>query len=366
MVAGILLRTHASWIPHRGLATAIAVFALACGEEDAVCPGSTSEALQGSASTAALLVADNDALAAVVGLVLASPDAAEIRYCTGTLVAPGAIVTAGHCVPSELGQGELLVRGARVGFLPSGAEVHPTLDVAVVFVDADGVPELDGISPIPIGLEEPPWVGELVQLAGYGDTPETQALVANFAVEQVVAVTDRTLEVSGMGFSGACAGDSGGPILSRKLDGAVRVTALLSFGHTSCRASDGYQRLDSAAEWLEETLGEVPSEGGSYACGPLTTEGYCQGNSAIYCDEGTAVSERCPEESPCGWSNAHGGFRCIPAEDDPCRSVDGFGECYGTLSLRCRHGEVVVTECARCGGECVRSPRNGVVTCFRD
>jgi len=357
----------ASLISQLRIASVAAGLLLACSEESPACYGTTSDALQGSSSTAALVQADGDSLGAIVGLALASSDGSEIRYCTGTVVAAGAILTAAHCVPGELGQGELIIGGQPVAFAPSSTAIHPTLDLAAVFVDPEGVAELDVIAPIPIGVEEPPVTGELVQLAGYGDTPAWQALTANFAVEQVVAVTDETIEVSGMGFSGACAGDSGGPILSRKLDGAIRITALLSFGHSSCRATDGYQRLDVVADWLEATLGAIPTDGVPHDCGVLTEEGVCQGDSAIYCHEGTAVSERCSEESPCGWSGSQQGFRCLALEDDPCRGVSSFGECYGSMTLRCRRGEVVVTECAQCGGgECVRSPRTGAVTCFRE
>ena len=64
------------------------------------------------------------------------------------------------------------------------------------------------ISSLPLGTE---WIGEGVEVAGYGLTGSGAPDGLSFAVEMFAEVTPVKLRIDGLGRSGACEGHSGGP-----------------------------------------------------------------------------------------------------------------------------------------------------------
>ncbi len=89
----------------------------------------------------------------------------------------------------------------------------------------------------------------LVELSGFGQTDDG-ATGRRFAVEAVSVVNDASISVSGAGVSGACAGDSGGPLLTRNESGDVAALGILSQGSPDCVGTDRYVRLLGVLDWL--------------------------------------------------------------------------------------------------------------------
>jgi hypothetical protein len=97
-------------------------------------------------------------------------------------------------------------------------------------------------------LEES-WVGAAVELGGYGVSESSAAGTLGFAVEVIARLESDHVVVTGEGRSGACAGDSGGPLLGTSSNGTVGVLGVLDDGDSSCLGEDRYTRLDRLAGW---------------------------------------------------------------------------------------------------------------------
>jgi hypothetical protein len=185
-----------------------------------------------------------------IGAVLAGADPAIA--CTATVIAAGVALTAAHCddgdgIAFRLGEGAVAmpIRDARS---------HPTLDVMVFRFDQDG-----GEQPRPLALFDGPidadWEGQVVTLAGVGRTETGDIGELRFAREPIVEVSTTELRVDGMGRSGACGGDSGGPLLVENPEGTPQIVGILERGAGSCLGVDVYARVDAFAAWLRAATG---------------------------------------------------------------------------------------------------------------
>lgn len=222
--------------------------------------------------------------ASVVAIVTAA-DAGTAELCSGTVIAPRVVLTAGHCA---LGQapGDLTVRvGLNVlapdrevgvaqvvtypGFTASGDDARRGRDIAaLVTADDLGVPALpysrDGSAVA--GL-----AGETVTDVGYGATaPEdaTSPGTKRIADMTVSAVCDRLI-VFGDAQRRACIGDSGGPLLVGERSGAPTVVGVVSFyDGTQCGPPVYAVRVDPYAAWLDTIVAGTPDATCASSCPP--------------------------------------------------------------------------------------------------
>ncbi len=229
-------------------------------------------------------------------------------FCSGTLIAPHAVLTAAHCVV-DLDTDEIMAPedfGVYVGDEPMGdpdfgtsvwevAEVivHPAWfdgpsdgDIAVLLLTAD----VTTAAPVPwLGAANALTdldVGTTVNFAGFGltelGTSDKKLQVDGTIFELGCASfgcdpADESLVAYEQPDGGPCFGDSGGPMFVTRDDG-VYVGGITAFGDEECTLFGASTRTDSYDAWISDLVG-APVEPGP---GPsLTLGGLCPGPITI-------------------------------------------------------------------------------------
>jgi hypothetical protein len=200
-----------------------------------------------------------------------------------------------------------------------------------------------------------------VQLAGFGSTRAGSLGTLGYLVEPVKFIDSVFITVTGQGRSGACEGDSGGPLLVRDDNGAVRIWGVLSAGSSSCRDDDVYIRLDRANEWLAANVDQLAQP--SSACGPMGSAGRCYGDRAVFCEQGELRAQSCRAGSGCGYDVDAQGYRCVDRALDPCEGISDLGRCDGVVAQQCDDGVIEQTYCGACGQTCLLDPATGAASC---
>lgn len=220
--------------------------------------------------------------------------------CTGTLIGPRVVLTAGHCMPSNTGYqvSDVLIGSKNwyqdlYGDMDDGAELvaveewveypssQATYDVGLLFLDRDA----KKADPRPIALEcilDHLENGAKAQIVGFGVTSETGGgynVLLNEAETEVVDKSCKENVIDGIytgchdnvrpggelaaGGNGtdACYGDSGGPLYLKTPDGdfVVGVTSRAFLGvdwQYPCRDGGIWVRPDAIIDWIEEEAGK--------------------------------------------------------------------------------------------------------------
>jgi hypothetical protein len=280
-------------------------------------------------------------------------------FCTGTIVAPNWVLTAGHCVrSSDLRIWMSRENGAHDARRVLRAIRHEEVDAALLQLDAD----CSVLPTLRLSSEAPElWLNHRVELAGYGMTEGGSVRALNFLVETVTGVASEVIAVDGGDRSGACVGDSGGPLLGRGPTGAIEVLGVLSVGSGTCVGVDHYVRSDVLLPWVRQHTGAAP--GGAELCGTVSARGTCALDRAVWCANGELVHQRCSAASVCGWDARAQGFRCVDSERDACGGAGAHGTCDGNDAVVCNEGTVIREACAQRQQRCVYSRSTGEPEC---
>lgn len=207
----------------------------------------------------------------------------DTGVCTGTLIAPDVVLTAGHCAGinprnvvanttdySRTGGARSVV--ARTVAYPNWEN---TYDVAVIVLQAPitaVVPRRMGTSCTFSGFAS----STSVRLVGFGATDMEGATSNTVLKEAMTAVTDPLCNsgngcntivapggefiAGGGGTADSCFGDSGGPVYLDTGRGPVVIGAVsrgVNNAATPCGGGGIYVRTDKIVEWIEETAGRA-------------------------------------------------------------------------------------------------------------
>lgn len=211
--------------------------------------------------------------------------------CTGSLVAPRVVLTAGHCVYASGSLANPAASTARVGVIDrtqgtavqwASSVAHPSYqpgsfpyDVALVTLSsASSAPPMRIISPWQDGLVT---AGATAWIAGWGSTIDSAPWNTPTALgeAQVPVIGDAScsqmqgndFEASNMVCAGdlvnridTCVGDSGGP-LALDIAGVRTLIGDTSFGPNPCASTTApgvYGRISAFRPWLAEQLQVTP------------------------------------------------------------------------------------------------------------
>jgi hypothetical protein len=240
-------------------------------------------------------------------LEISTPSHDEV--CSGSVVAPSVILTAGHCVVDDVtntvdAPSDLVVTTGRTTFAdPASGQVlgvthvalYPSFSLSTVRGDVALLELASPTSSQAISLAQPsdtaaygPGAGTIV--AGWGlvdateDTLPTQLMTVPLTV-QTNSLCESSLADVTLGFdpstmfcaessdqsAGTCNGDSGGPAVGLNAAGALIEIGVVSWNREGCVHPDVFARVAALSAWLGPTIAALQADATPPVAAPVVT-----------------------------------------------------------------------------------------------
>lgn len=270
-------------------------------------------------------------------------------FCSGTLIAPRKVLTAGHCATGQA-MADAIGIGASDQQIDQEIAVvsstpHPQYDANTLANDVAVVTLAEDAPIAPAVLNQAmddSWVGTPMLLVGYGvddgaaQTGAGTKRMVEIPIGQLTSTHVLYDEPSG---KSACNGDSGGPMLLDQ-NGSLTVVAVASYVNVQgCTQGGGHSRVDAFLDFIQGEMDPNapppdpndpnnqppdPNDPNAWppdpndpnqadpgdACGGITYEGTCDGDVAVWCEDGELWGYAC-EPGACGLDPSSGLYDCL-------------------------------------------------------
>ncbi len=288
-------------------------------------------------------------------------------HCSGTLVGPHTVVTAGHCVSGfsasrmqfiigpSISQAQEVINAQSILAHPGYNAQSITNDIGLVTLARDSAIEPMGI----LRHMDSSWVGQDLFFVGYGvdnGYQQTGAGVKRAVWMSISNVMDSQFRYEDKN-KNTCNGDSGGPAFFKDADGNYLLAGVTSYGDYYCASYGVDTRVDAYLDFIgiddQPPVDSDPCNGESF-------EGRCDGNTVIWCENDQVHNEDCVSEGKvCVFDDSKQYFACReqpadqpPVNDDPCNGETFNGRCDGNTVIWCENEKVNSINCSSHGSQC--------------